>query len=183
MNKTILCLDMDSVIVNLMDEWYRRYNIDYNDNLTINKVTSWNALEYVKEECGGKIYDYLQDKGLFLNLKPLPNAIEVISRLVRNYEILIVTVSPSLSAYAEKEEWIKINLPFIPRENIIFTHRKELIDGDLLFDDAPHNLCAFQKKGKISIAMNYPYNQEVNCARVSSWLEFEEKVKSLFGAY
>jgi 5'-nucleotidase len=179
LERYILCIDMDSVIVDLMSEWYKKYNQDYNDNLTINRITTWRANEYVKEECGSKIYDYLNEEGLFLKLKPLPHSIEVINRLVEIYEVLIVTASPSKIAYQEKEEWILKHLSAIPRENIIFTHRKELIKGDLLFDDAPHNLLSFESKGGIAVAMDYPYNREVNCERVSSWLEFENKVQKL----
>lgn len=72
-------------------------------------------------------------------------------------------------------------LPLIPRENLIFTHRKELVRGNLLFDDSPNNLLQFKLKGGISVAMDYPYNREINCERVSSWLEFEDKVEHLLG--
>jgi 5'(3')-deoxyribonucleotidase len=60
------------------------------------------------------------------------------------------------------------------KKNIIFSHRKEKIQGDLLFDDAPHNLEAFKKTGRIAIAMDYPYNALLDVPRVNSWLEFEE---------
>jgi 5'(3')-deoxyribonucleotidase len=52
-----------------------------------------------------------------------------------------------------------------------------MICGDLLFDDAPHNLTAFSKTGRLAVAMDYPYNQDVNVPRVQSWLEFESFLK------
>lgn len=176
MLKPILCIDMDSVIVDLMTEWYGRYNRDYGDDLTVERVLSWDAKSYVKPECGEKIYEYLQEPGLFTILQPLPHAQEVLERLVKRFDILIVTAPPSPVAYQEKEEWIYRHLPFIGRENLVFTHRKELVNGDLLFDDAPHNLQSFLAAGRIAVAMDYPYNRNVDCPRVSGWLEFEEKV-------
>ena len=175
MNKT-LCIDMDSVIVDLMSEWYQRYNADYRDNVTVERATDWDASKYVKPDCGVKIYEYLKQPGIFLNLSPLPHAINVISRLSKRFDILIVTSTPSSNAYQEKEEWVTRNLPFIGRENLIFAQRKNKICGDLLFDDAPHNLCSFLETGRPAVAMDYPYNRSVNCHRVSDWLEFEHKI-------
>lgn len=170
---------MDSVIVDLMSEWYRKYNLDYEDNLTIERAVSWDATEYVKKECGDKIYDYLLEPGFFQNLRPLPNAIEVINRLTKKFEIYIVTSPPSKYAYREKEEWLLKNLPIIPRKNLIFIHQKEMIQADILFDDSPVNLQEFNSAGGLAIAMDYPYNKFIKCERVASWLEFEIKMENL----
>jgi 5'-nucleotidase len=170
--KTLL-IDMDSVICDLMTEWHKRYNKDFGDNLTVQRLKSWDSSKYVKEECGENIYHYLHEPGLFLGLKALPHAIEVLERLSKKYELLIVTSSVS-TAFVEKEQWVEKHLPFIGKENIIFSHRKEKIQGDLLFDDAPHNLESFKKTGRLAVAMDYPYNCTVDVPRVKNWLEFEE---------
>ncbi|MBM6618717.1 5' nucleotidase, NT5C type [Bacillus suaedaesalsae] len=171
---TIL-LDMDSVICDLMTDWHKKYNEEYQDSLTVENLKCWKSEKYVKPECGMKIYDYLTEPGLFLNLKPLPNAKEVIERLSQKHELLIVTSSVS-TAFAEKELWINEHLPIIGKENMIFTHKKDKVCGDLLFDDAPHNLHSFQATGRIAIAMDYPYNRMVNVPRVKNWLEFERGI-------
>ncbi len=64
---------------------------------------------------------------------------------------------------------------------MVFTHRKELVRGDLLLDDAPHNLKAFARYG-IPVAMAYPYNAGVDCFRVADWREFLTLVDRLFPA-
>ncbi|WP_347549896.1 5'(3')-deoxyribonucleotidase [Pseudalkalibacillus hwajinpoensis] len=168
-----LLIDMDSVICDLMTEWHKRYNNDYHDSLSVEKLQCWRSEDYVKSECGEKIYQYLDEPGLFLHLSPLPHAIEVLKRLVKQYDILIVTSSRTY-AYTEKELWVEKHLPFIGKKNLIFSHRKDMICGDLLFDDAPHNLIAFQETGRTALAMNYPYNQQVDVPRVNDWLEFEK---------
>jgi 5'-nucleotidase len=173
-----LLVDMDSVICDLMSEWHRRYNRDYNDDLTVDRLLCWDSEKYVKPECGLKIYDYLKEPGLFLGLKPLPHAIEVLERLHKSFDILIVTSSVS-TAYAEKERWVEQHLPFIDKKNLIFAHRKNMIVGDLLFDDAPHNLLGFAATGRTAVAMDYPYNRNVNVPRVKNWLEFEKFVYNL----
>ncbi|TYR81232.1 5'(3')-deoxyribonucleotidase [Priestia megaterium] len=174
-----LLIDMDSVICDLMTEWHSRYNRDYNDQLSVDKLKCWASEKYVKQECGDKIYDYLDEPGLFLQLEPLPHAIEVLKRLQQKYEILIVTSSRTY-AYTEKEQWVEKHLPFIGKRNLIFTHRKDKVNGDLLFDDAPHNLIAFQSTGRTAIAMDYPYNRTVDVPRVANWLQFETYVHTYF---
>lgn len=169
--KTLL-IDMDSVIVDLMTEWHNRYNRDYGDDLSVDRLQCWETEKYVKPECGIKIYDYLDEPGLFRHLKPLPHALEVLERLSRDYDILIVTSSRT-GAYTEKELWVEEHLPFIGRHNLIFSHRKDMICGDVLFDDAPHNLEAFRATGRLAVAMDYPYNRTVDVPRVTSWPEFE----------
>jgi 5'-nucleotidase len=170
--KTLL-IDMDSVIVDLMSEWHRRYNEDYEDDLSVERIKCWQTERYVKPECGIKIYDYLDQPGLFRHLKPLPDSVEVLERLSQRYDILIVTSSRT-HAYTDKELWVEEHLPFIGKQNLIFAHRKDMICGDLLFDDAPHNLRAFQATGRVAVAMDYPYNRDVDVPRVKSWREFEQ---------
>lgn len=155
-----------------MGKWFEAYNREYNDQLTEKKITSWDAHSFVKKECGKKIYKYLEEPGFYRNLEPIPHSIEVIQRLQEKYDIYIVTTSPK-NALKDKAEWIEEHLPFIGFKRMVYTHHKHLVDGDLLFDDAPHNLEAFQQKGSISVAMDYAYNRNIDCYRVSNWLEFE----------
>jgi len=168
---------MDSVTVDLMSKWFGRYNKEYNDQLKIDQLASWNTEHFVKPECGSKIYDYLLEPGFYRDLQPIPHAIEVLKRLTKEYTIYIVTTSPK-TALMDKVDWVEEHLPFISASQIIFTHHKEQIKGDLLFDDAPHNLISFQESGGISVAMDYAYNRHVKCRRVSNWLEFESALKS-----
>lgn len=169
--KTLL-IDMDSVIVDLMTEWHERYNRAYGDDLSVERIHCWQTENYVKPECGKKIYDILDEPGLFRHLKPLPDALDVLERLNAEYDLLIVTSSRT-HAYTEKEQWVAEHLPFLPKENLIFAHRKDMIRGDLLFDDAPHNLRAFTASGRVAVAMDYPYNRDVDVPRVTNWREFE----------
>jgi 5'-nucleotidase len=171
-----LLIDMDSVICDLMSKWFSKYNMEYDDNLTIDQLKCWNTEQYVKKACGTKIYQYLSEPGFYRDLKPLPHAVEVLERLNKRYEIFIVTTSPK-SALQDKALWVEEFLPFIGSRHIIFTHHKHMIKGDLLFDDAPHNLEKFMEAGGFAVAMDYTYNESVRCVRASNWLEFESSLE------
>jgi 5'-nucleotidase len=175
-----LLIDMDSVIVNILDKWLSVYNQDYLDTLTVDQLTDYAMEAHVKAECGLKMYDYFHQASFFANLPPIEGAIESLARLHRDFEIVIVSTSP-LYAYTDKEKWVEQYLPFIGKRNLVFTHRKDLVVGDLLFDDAPHNLLAFQQSGRLAVAMDYPFNRQLDVPRVTSWPAFEAFVRQYFG--
>lgn len=174
----ILLIDMDEVLVDTATGWLTRYNADWNDNLTVNDIKSWNWHEWVKPECGMKVYDYLFEKGFFKSLKPRLDAISSMNYLLgcKDLDICIVTASPlgSKYGYEDKKEWIMKHLPAFPLKNYMPIHRKDLVSGDIMFDDGPHNLRSFNG---IAIAQSMPWNDETCCdASVKTWKEFVELI-------
>lgn len=47
----------------------------------MDRVQSWNTHEWVKPECGKKIYDYLKDPDLYDHIVPLDGAVEGLRRI------------------------------------------------------------------------------------------------------
>ena len=130
-----ILIDMDGVLCNLMDEWLRRYNAEYGDALSTEQITSWGPHRFAK--AGRRIYKYLSLPGFFRDLVPLPGAVENMRRLLAaGFDVPIVTAA---SGHQDKRDWVSEHLPFFNTDNMIFAHRKELIRGDILFDDAPHH--------------------------------------------
>jgi 5'(3')-deoxyribonucleotidase len=97
-------IDLDSTINNLAEVWLDRYNKDYNDNLT--EWCCWNVVECVKPECGKDIFKYLTEPYFFLNLKIKPNAKEVISFLIKYFDVYVVTAYVP-EACLDKTIWLK----------------------------------------------------------------------------
>jgi 5'(3')-deoxyribonucleotidase len=175
-----ILVDMDGVCCDYIRPWLEIYNRDYNDDLCREDLVVWGIHELVKPECGRKIYDYLGSPNFYAYLEPLPDVSEVVSRLLTaGHELIIVTadVFNSTTALFDKRGWVERHLPLIPKRNVIGCHRKELIRGDLLFDDGPHNLESFPG---LTCAMDLPHNQQVEVDfRVCGWLEFEQLIKDL----
>lgn len=177
-------LDMDEVLCELLEDWMRMYNKDYNDRVEISDIKYWDQRKNVKAECGDKIFDYLNVKGLFRNLKPIDGAIDGVKALLKQgHDVYIVTNPPVTSPYAleEKKEWLKEYLPEMvgDKPRYIFTCHKYLLQGDILFDDCPEYLRTFTG---ISVAYDYPYNQRFKSNfRVKNWGEFLELVHKLRG--
>lgn len=171
-----ILLDMDGVLCNLIGKWFTTYNREYGDQIHVDALDEWGPHRVAR--AGKAIYKYLAQPGFFRDLEPIAGAIEGVRALLeRGHEVVIVTAARR--GHRDKLEWVAEHLPFLPRDNIVFTHRKELVRGDLLFDDAPHNLKAFEPYGT-PVAMAYRYNAGVDCARVPDWPSFLALVDRLF---
>jgi 5'(3')-deoxyribonucleotidase len=154
-----------------------QYNYKYNKNITINDFIEWNLEPLIGKE-GKQIFHKV---GFFSNLKTYPNTIKVLEDLSKKHEILIITNPPNAITAWDKYETFKKILPFIPKDNIIMTAKKELINVDLIFDDSPIYLKSCRGK-MITVAMDRLYNKNVEVNfRIfnNNWLEFESLIKGL----
>lgn len=75
--------------------------------------------------------------GFYLNLKPIPGAIEAYKKLKLDYDVCILTKPSVINAmsYTEKRYWIEIYLGYSECENLIISCDKTLLKGDILIDD------------------------------------------------
>ncbi len=167
---------MDGVLCDLAGKWFALYNKEHHDHIDLAHMPEWGPHLYAKK--GKAIYRYLSRPGFFRDLAPLPGAIDGVNRLLEaGFDVVIVTAARN--GQRDKRLWVEEHLPFLDTRNLIFAHRKELIRGDVLFDDAPHNLTAFAPYG-LAVAMAYPYNQSYEGHRVHSWTEFLTLMNHLF---
>jgi 5'(3')-deoxyribonucleotidase len=170
-----ILIDLDGVCADIHTNWYEMYNRDYDDNVTVNDILSWDTHKYVKEECGKDIYRYLSLPGFFYMAPPVEGCMESLKALHdAGIELIICTASPILSQTGcyEKMQWAQKHFPFIDQYNFIATHRKDLIKGDVLLDDGPHNLEAFSG---IPVAFRRPWNASIEYEyAVNTWPEFTE---------
>lgn len=174
--KPVLLVDLDGVCADLARKWLAEYNRDWNDDLTLDRIVEWEWHRFVKPQCGTRVYHYLSRPGFFADLEPVPGAIETLAALQEQVEIVIVTASPR-PAMGDKVRWVRRHLPFIPRENVVLTYRKDLVRGDFILDDAPRNLRHFQG---VRILMDYPYNRTFHEAwRVRHWAEAADLIRRL----
>lgn len=165
-------IDLDNVLNDLNNKWLHLYNSIHNDNLKLEDIKGWYIHKYTK--IGTKFYDYLNDE-LFKILDPLPYAIEVTEKLSEKHELYIVTATAP-QHLRTKAKWLEKYYPHIPLKNLISTQRKDLVNVDLLIDDAPHNIINFPNK---TIVIDYAWNRNLDkeYTRVKNWLEIKKIVE------
>lgn len=157
-------IDLDSVLNNLHEEWLRRYNEDYNDNLTPKDIKSFDIHKYVK--CGMQIHKYLNEVGFFRNLKPMPHAQEITKKLIRYYDVYVVTATSPNNAL-EKSLWLREHFPHLNIDKLILSKDKSIINIDLLIDDAVHNIINFPNQ---ALVFDHAWNRNISgYERVYNW--------------
>jgi len=169
-------IDLDNVLNNLTREWINTYNLNEGSNIALEDVTDYNMTS--NEGITTNIFKYFNDE-LMERLVPLPDSIKVTEQLGQDHELFIITAT-----YPEnmkiKMEWLAEHFPHIPKRNIIVTSRKEMINIDVLIDDAPENVYNFNQWDRV-IVFDYAWNRQVdeNTPRVKDWSEVMDKINEL----
>ncbi|QUH21784.1 5' nucleotidase, NT5C type [Alkaliphilus sp. B6464] len=175
--KPRILLDMDDVIVDFLGAIVKILNDRNCTNYTIDQCKTWNLAEHYGEES----ISIMKEEGFFLNLRPKNDSIEVIKRmyLCGKYDIRIVTASMP-NAYKEKLKWIRKHMPFFNEKHFVSCNDKSSVWGDILIDDAEHNLIDFAEIGE-GIIYDMPHNQGVSgCFRVFNLKDAEDYIEDIF---
>jgi 5'-nucleotidase len=177
--KLIFC-DVDGTVAQTHSAWYERYNRDWNDNLTHEMVLDWGIHNYVKTECGVKIYDYLLQDDLYDDVQPYPGSIDGIETL-RKYGFRVVFLTSGI--HKGKISFLR-RCGFIDKsdKDFVVAHDKSLVDGTnaTLIDDGFHNIQAFKGFG---ILLDAPHNRKYHHTyRALDWDDVVAFVVGLEGA-
>lgn len=178
MKKKRIAIDVDWVMAKLLHKWLEYYNILFDEELTTEDILEWSIVDFVKPEAEEVMLNILNLPDFYRDLAIRSTATESIKELDKYYEILIVTDYFTKESFKAKYDWLREHLPFIKRENLVFTGNKSLILADYLIDDGVHNLETF--KG-IGILYDAPYNRdETRFKRVHSWGEITDYFVDLY---
>ena len=131
MRKLQLLVDLDGIVVDLLDNWLRLYNADWEDSLTHSDITDWYMHKSVKPECGTKIYDYLDVPGTFIEARPIPGAIETLGRLKDLGHDITIVSAPATEphTYSQKAAWCNAHLPFLKSADLILAKKKHIAEA------------------------------------------------------
>lgn len=155
-------IDLDSTLNNLCPVWLDLYNNDFDDNLTPQDIRSWNTHQYVKAECGTDIYDYLHFPELFEVLEPQPGSQDAVEGLIRDGLDVLVVSACTPASYIPKIAFLKKYFPFIPTNNFIAAHRKDLIIANGIIDDKYDTVAKYPGH---RILFNQPWNEDEFAAK------------------
>lgn len=124
-------------------------------------------------------WEHFGSPGFCANLPPYPRAYEFVQDLSRLGVVHIVT-SPfsSCTWHAERARWLYEHMA-IGLEEITFTHRKDIIRGDVLIDDKLSNVREWQKANPegLGILFAQPYNCDTVALRADGYDEVLHEVR------
>lgn len=166
--KKTIAIDMDGVIANVEPQLIKYYRDIYGVTTTLEAIQGLSGEEaFPEDKIDRKI---VNAPGFFRDLEVMPGAIEAVAKLMKDYEVYIVSAATEfpLSLF-EKIEWLKEFFPFIDWRHIVLCGDKSIINTDYMIDDHSKNLDYFSGK---PIMFHAHHNTAQNhYQRVRNWSE------------
>jgi 5'-nucleotidase len=166
---TRVLIDKDSVLYDIITPWYKLHNAEYGSlhTITTDDVKQWDTSQVCKNNnCPADIYDYFNHMSVWTDGESIQNSIEITQRWAKQYELGIVTTPANAMASLHSLQWLYLHYPHIPNIITVMTRIKHWIQGDILIDDAPHNLEHFSG---IRILFDQPWNRDSHYLRAKDW--------------
>ncbi len=174
----LLLCDVDSVVLDLTTVWLARYNAEYGDTLRVEDIKGWGIADYVKKECGVKIYDYLhKEPSLYNDVQPVAGSQEGVKYLKSlGWRVVFATAGNYPSDKVQtlaRFDFVELIHGKICR-NYVACHDKSLLRGKVLIDDHLDNLARFDGAGLLLTTPSnedLPLDRHSHVVRVNNWYE------------
>lgn len=156
MKKLTVLVDLDDTVWNLSEPWIDTLNTTYGTNVQAGDCRDWDLTKLFPNLSRNQIYAPLHTEELWQNVMPLPGAEEYLKKMIHDgHDIAILTASHPDTIHLKMKIFNRY-FSFIPWKNVIIASRKQLVRGDILIDDAPHNLVCGEYAG---ILFTAPHNR------------------------
>jgi 5'(3')-deoxyribonucleotidase len=184
--KTTLLIDLDCITVNMLPPWIKKYNELTGETIKLEDVKEYDiSLVCTNEEV---LYSILSEPDFFYNMEEMPNATKYLKKLIDDgYNVIIVTQPPRIAEFAvrDKRRWILKHIPDFDLTNMIFCHKKEMIKGDLIFDDKPSHLKNWKETNPngVTATLDWQFTKvktHFTGSLENGWAEFYEFVHQVF---
>lgn len=153
-----IALDMDNTIVDLLDAWLHWLNDKHGFSYERDDIISW-EMSSIIPLTDKQIFEPLYLKEFWKTVKPLPNAVGSINKLIElGHNVKIATASYYKTLPTKLEECL-FKYFQITHDNIIMIQDKSWLQCDVLVDDNEMNLKDF--KG-IRVLVDAPYNKQAD---------------------
>ena len=165
-------IDMDDVLECLLEAWLDYNNRKFGTDVKYDDIREWDLSKAFPGLSREETYAAEMDKDFWKNVRPMPGAPEAVRKLLDDgHDVIIVTATLYETLKEKMEDVLFKYFPFITRDRVIITFRKQLIKGDVLVDDGPHNLIGGDYR---KILFNAPHNRDfdeksIGAERVYNW--------------
>lgn len=182
MRKLTVLVDLDDTLEHLLDAWVKWLNEKHGTNVSVADIREWNTSRAFPMLTENQAYAPLLKDEFWKTVKPMNMAAEALQLLLAaGHTVYIVTASAYQTIRSKMENVLFEYFPFIQWSNVIITSNKQMIRGDVLVDDAPHNLEGGDyAKILMSCNHNMSYDAEANgMVRASNWYEILAEINRL----
>jgi len=152
-----IIVDVDDVCANLVEEWIRRYNFDYGDNLKKSSIIEWDISKFIKEPKNKEfLYQYIEDPLLYENMAQIKDSLWGIKKLKSMGNRVIFVTSSTIGCAGKKYLWLRKNGYIETKKDYYEGDDKSVFRGHWIIDDRPLNVRSFNGR---AIMFNQPWNK------------------------
>lgn len=172
-------LDVDDILYECNSYALSLLRKKYGDNpaFDLNHINTWGLLGDISDER----ISYFTDPGFVRNQPIFPGAQKFVRDLCKIADVFFVTAVPPecMSARAER---LRQDFPEVPAGNIIIGTRKDIVNLDILLDDAAHNISSSQ--ASYPVLMRRPWNTDLSgLLSVNSFSDFLHLAKMISNSF
>lgn len=182
MRRLKILVDMDDTIEHLLYAWIDCLNKRHGLSVKYSDIKEWNICTEFPTLTAGQVYAPLVEDEFWSTVKPIPYARDVLQWAIdQGHEVYIVTASAYETIKSKMENVLFRHFPFITWKNVFIAHNKQMIRGDVMIDDGPHNL---EGGDYIKILMTASHNRQYDAAangmtRVYGWHDVQECIDAI----
>lgn len=173
---------MDDTIENLLEAWVLWLNCKYNLNVRVEDCSSWDMSQNYPMLSNEQIVEPLSIEAFWDYVQPKEDAQKVIQQLIDEHQqVYICTASHYATVGYKMRAIIEKYFPAIDWKHIIIASNKQMLNCDIIIDDAPHNLIG-HKANKILYDVVHNRNfaeREHKIKRCKSWEDISNYIHHL----
>ena len=177
-----ILVDMDDTIEHLLKAWVEYLNARHSTSVKVDDIYDWDLTIAFPTLTKGQVFAPLVEDEFWKTVEPMEGAAEVLEwAMNEGHNVYIVTASTYHTIKSKMENVLFKYFPFISWPQVIIAYNKQMIRGDMLIDDAPHNL----ENGRyVKVLMTAPHNRNYDAARnhmirVNNWSEVKDCIVKL----
>lgn len=177
-----ILVDLDDTVWYLLKAWVQRLNARHGTSVSVDDIYDWDVTIAFPGLTREQVFAPLNEDDFWDTVEPMDGTAEVLEWAINEgHRVHIVTASLYSTLKSKMENALFKHFPFISWNQVIITSHKQMIRGDMLIDDAPHNL---ENGQYVKVLVTAPHNrgydaQRNHMIRVNNWSEIKECIIKL----
>lgn len=174
MRKLTVLVDLDDTLEMLGEAWCEYLNARHGLSVAYEDLNQWDVASVFSTITREQVFAPLLEDEFWEYVKPIDGAVDGLKKVIEDgHKVYIVTTSNYQSLKAKMDKVLFRYFPYLSWSDVIITSNKQMIRGDVLVDDGPHNLVG---GSYAKIMMDAPHNRQFiekdyGILRVKTWDE------------